>query len=309
MRASAAVAVAVSGGRDSTALLHATARQCAGSGLVVHALHVHHGLMPGADVWWRHVQAQCRRWARRGFPVCFSGRRLQGRPASGDSVEAWARRERYAALAEMAKAVGAPVVLLAHHQRDQAETVLLQALRGSGTAGLAAMPRQVERNGIIWARPWLDVPAQAVEAYVRRHRLSFVLDPSNADSRFARSRLRTQVWSVFQGAFPGAETALQAVARRMQEADACLRELARSDAAAGAVADGALVLTAWLLLTPPRRANVIREWAESWSASGLPESLLRRLMEELPRSRNGARWPAPGGYLARSRGVLRFMAG
>ena len=132
------VAVAVSGGRDSTALLHATARAAVGTGVEVLALHVHHGLQAEADDWLRHVRAQCRRWAGAGLPLRLDWRRLAGQPAPGDSIEAWARRGRYAALAEMAQAGGAGLVLLAHHRRDQSETVLLQALRG----------------GASWSWPW-----------------------------------------------------------------------------------------------------------------------------------------------------------
>ena len=93
------VAVAASGGCDSTALLHCTARQSRGLGVEVLALHVNHGLMPQADAWLAQVRAQCRRWG-----VGFECQRLQGSPGSGQSVEAWARRERYRALAQMAAA-------------------------------------------------------------------------------------------------------------------------------------------------------------------------------------------------------------
>ena len=91
------VAVAASGGRDSTALLHCTQRQASALGIEVVALHVQHGLQPQADVWLAQVRSQCRRWG-----AGFSCRRLSGGPARGDSVEAWARTARYAALAEMA---------------------------------------------------------------------------------------------------------------------------------------------------------------------------------------------------------------
>ena len=121
--------------------------------------------------------------------------RLKGKPAKGESVEAWARRERRAALARMAHDAGVGAILLAHHRRDQAETVLLQALRGAGPAGLAAMPRAVQRDGLWWLRPWLERPREAIEAYVRQHKLRFVDDASNADERFARSRVREKVWS------------------------------------------------------------------------------------------------------------------
>src|SRR3954469_24665352 len=92
------VAVATSGGRDSIALLHATLRAARRLGLRVVALHVHHGLLPEADAWAADLEARCARWADEGWPLAFACTRLATRPASGDSVEAWARRERYAAL-------------------------------------------------------------------------------------------------------------------------------------------------------------------------------------------------------------------
>ncbi|MBE0548863.1 MAG: tRNA lysidine(34) synthetase TilS, partial [Rubrivivax sp.] len=183
------VAVAASGGRDSTALLHCVVRRAAALGIEVVALHVHHGLMPAADTWLRQVRGQSRRWG-----AAFMCHRLDGSPPPGASVEAWARGERYRALAAMAREAGCGLVLLAHHRRDQAETWLLQALRGAGPAGLAAMPLQASRQGLVWARPWLDQARQAIDAYVRRHRLQFVDDASNADPRFARNRLRAAVW-------------------------------------------------------------------------------------------------------------------
>ncbi|HET7794176.1 MAG TPA: tRNA lysidine(34) synthetase TilS, partial [Rhizobacter sp.] len=188
------IAVAYSAGRDSTALLHAVVHAAAQQGAQVAALHVHHGLSPHADDWLAHASAQCERWARQGLPVRLITHRLSGKPTRGESIEAWARQARYRALRQMAIEAGAKLVLLAHHQRDQAETLLLQALRGAGVAGLAGMPRNIEREGITWVRPWLDHPRERIEAYVRHHRLRYIDDDSNADARFARNRLRWQVW-------------------------------------------------------------------------------------------------------------------
>jgi tRNA(Ile)-lysidine synthase len=280
-----AVAVAASGGRDSTALLHATAHAAASLGIEVHALHVHHGLVAEAEGWLRHVQAQCRRWARSGLPLCFHAQRLSESPASGDSIEAWARRQRYRALAEMAREAGCDLVLLAHHRRDQAETLLLQALRGGGPAGLAAMPRSALRDGITWARPWLALPREAIEAYVRRHRLAYVDDGSNADPRFARNRLRSKVWPTLERAFADAEPQLHAAALRAAEAAAALEELARGDVAACCDGD-ALVVPRWLALSGPRRTLLLRtgcrgrpnRWCNGWRPSCRPR-----------RSRNGRR--------------------
>ena len=300
--------VAVSGGRDSMALLHAVSRQARGTGLEVWALHVHHGLMPQADDWWRAVEQQCARWRRRGWPVRFAGEKLCGGPRSGQSIEAWARAGRYAALARMAHERQMHLVLLAQHRQEQAETVLLQALRSGGPAGLSAMPRSIQRQGIHWVRPWLDQPRSALEAYVRKFRLQYVNDPSNHDLRLGRSRLRQQVWEAFASAFPHAEVALAGTARRMQEAAACNAELAAMDMVLCVEEGGALVLAPWAQLSAARRANVLRHWSTQWSAKGLPETLVARLVAEAMSACNASRWPAPGGQIVRRKGRLSFCA-
>ena len=291
------VAVAVSGGRDSMALLHCTARAAAALGIDVVALHVHHGLQADADAWARLVEQTCQRWS-----VHFAMQRLEGQPSKGDSVEAWARRGRYLALAAMARAAGAGTVLLAHHQQDQAETFLLQALRGAGPAGLAAMPAQVEREGIVWARPWLAQPAQVVATYARRHRLRFIADPSNADPRFARSRLRTQLLPALRQAFPGADALLAESAARNAEAQALHDEIAQADLVALGEA-GALRLVPWRALSEARRRNVLRLWLSQVLGRGAPQTLIERLMRELPGTA-AAEWPAAGVTLRRYRGRL-----
>ena len=294
------VAVAASGGCDSTALLHCAARQAAVLGVEVVALHVHHGLMPQADDWLARVRAQSRRWGA-GFDAC----RLQGGPASGESTEAWARRERYRALAQMAAAAGCGLVLLAHHRRDQAETWLLQALRGGGAAGLSAMPRSATRHGLVWARPWLDKPRSDIESYVLRHRLSWVQDSSNADPRFARSLLRTTVWPALQTAFADAEVNLARSAQHAQEAAAVLAEVVAQDLPA-LQHDGALVVSAWAALSEHRRRLALRAWLAATLAAPVPETLVRRLTVELPPLRT-ARWPLGSQVLHLYRGLLRLQ--
>ena len=286
------IAVAVSGGRDSTALCHATACAAAAHApaVQVFALHVHHGLQEQADDWLAHLQRQARRWAARGLPVSFDWRRLHGRPARGDSVEAWARRGRYAALAEMAHEAGIDTVLLAHHQQDQAETFLLQALRGAGSAGLAAMPATVERDGIRWLRPWLSQPARAIEHYVRRHRLAHVEDPSNRLPALARSRLRQAVMPALSEHFAHAVPGLCASAARAHEAQQCLIELARLDLAALCPDEGALLIRPWRGLSAARRGNALRVWLAKTLPHGAPQSLIERLLVELMPARP-ARWP------------------
>ena len=318
--------VAASGGRDSTALLHCVLRQAAPLGVEVVALHVHHGLQPEADAWVEHLQAQVNRWARRIGPVRLRVARLHDRPAPGDSIEAWARRRRYEALAGLAREEDIGLVLLAQHRADQAETVLLQALRGGGPRGLAAMAPQFERHGLRWARPWLGQPRAAVESYLRRHRLTWVDDPSNAGPAFDRSRLRERVMPALVAAFPPAEAALARTAREMAHADAALRDWAARDLVQVSQGD-ALDVAAWRRLSAPRARFVMREWLIRQGAAEAPDTLLDRLVDELgvdgdaptapgaapgpaARSPRGVgRWPLPGGEIRLFRGLLqRFVA-
>lgn len=298
------VAVAYSGGRDSTALLHAVLMSVRDTGTSVAALHVHHGLSVQADAWERHCRDQCARWQVEGFPVSFAACRLRTRPQPGDSIEAWARRERYAALGRLARTHGADVVLLAHHRRDQAETLILQALRSAGVAGLAGMPRAIERDGIHWLRPWLDVPRSTIEAYVESLGLSYIDDDSNTDERHARNRLRLSVWPALVQAFPEAEPALAAAATWAQQAQACLDELASDDLALLHGPAG-LQLVGLGQLSAARQVNALRAWLRRQTGAAPPASLLARLSDELF-GVGAASWPLAGGLLRRHRGQLTW---
>lgn len=299
-----AVAVAVSGGRDSMALLHCTAHAARESGVAVWALHVHHGLLAEADRWAAFVQRTCARWAGKGLELHFAMHRLEGRPARGQSVEAWARAGRYDALAALAQQIGCRVVLLAHHQGDQAETFLLQALRGGGAAGLAAMPACIQRHGVQWARPWLGHGRAEIEAYVRAHRIRYVDDASNQDPRFARNRLRLAVMPALREAFADAEVGLAAASRRAARERALIDEVTRGDLEVIADREGALELARWRALSPARRHEALRAWLAPHARQGVPESLLDRLAEEL-QGTTPASWPLDAATtLRRYRGRL-----
>lgn len=309
------VAVAYSGGRDSTALLHATA--CAArehAGMVVLALHVHHGLSAQADAWLAHAEQVCVRWAEQGLPVRLVSRRVQVALGSGASVEAQARQARYQALAEMAREAGADMVLLAHHRRDQAETFLLQALRGAGLNGLASMPAEVERDGVRWSRPWLAYPREAIEAYVAHHGLSWVDDDSNAHTRFARNRLRLDVWPHLLVAFPQAEASLTASARRLQDvlpAAAAWREaLVASLIVPGREGESArLNASQWSELSGAQRRESLRHWYRMTAGASLVASWVERLAHEVPGlvfQQKAVHWPEIG--LGLYRGEL-FLIG
>lgn len=303
------IAVAYSGGRDSTALLHATAREvvqlnAAGADLRVVGLHIHHGLSGQADDWLLHCQAQCGAWAAAGLPVTLVWRRIDGRPVAAQSVEAWARAARYAALTQMAQEAGAELLLLAHHRRDQAETFVLQALRGAGVAGLAAMPAQQWRAGLCWARPWLNQSREAVEAYVQAHRLIHIEDDSNADSRYARNRLRHTVWPALLSAFPHAETSLTQASLWAQQALALQQELAEQDLPPLLDPLG-LSVAGVRALSPARASNALRVWLHGQTGRPAPASLVQRLQHEWCHAHRGE-WPCAGGLLRLYRGRLIY---
>jgi tRNA(Ile)-lysidine synthase len=310
------VAVAYSGGRDSTALLHATARLAAagewGPDAQVLGLHVHHGLSPLADAWWEHTQAQCANWRLEGLPVAWEGRRIKGQPARAESIEAWARQARYQALAEMAEHVGVDVVLLAHHRQDQAETFLLQALRGAGVAGLASMPVSFERAGIHWLRPWLSRSRAEVQAYVDAHGLSHIDDDSNADPRFARNRLRLKWLPALAIDFQDAEASLAQAANHAADAQACLQAWLSSCleglTQVGTGHAGSLSLLAWQALAPAQQRLVLMAWVKRVSDQTLTHGMVLQLQTEwvAPR-RSGLRWPLPsGGELRLHQGWIHF---
>lgn len=290
--AAPAVAVAFSGGLDSTALLHAVTRAVTGQRVV--ALHVHHGLQAQADAWALQAEAVAAR-----FGASFACTRLTGRPGPGDSLEAWAREGRHRALHDMAVAAGADLLLLAHHRRDQAETFLLQAFRGAGVAGLAGMPRAQWRRGVCWARPWLDQPREAIEAYAAQHGLTWIDDPSNDDGRLARNRLRQTLWP----AFATGEAGLAQAARWAQQADALAAEVAADDLARLGTPQR-LDLGGLAALSPARRSNVLRAWLALHTRA--PASLVERLLHEWQPGATQS-WPAPGGELHAWRDGLHWQ--
>jgi tRNA(Ile)-lysidine synthase len=297
LSAGQAVAVACSGGRDSIALLHVAAGIAAEVGGRVVALHVHHGLSVQADDWALHVQQACESHTVAGRPVSFQCDRIDLRLQSGQSLEAEARRARYAALARMAHAAGVDRVLLAHHLDDQAETFLLQALRGAGAAGLAAMPDRIVREGLLWIRPWLSQPRSVIEAHVRVHGLKFIEDDSNCDPRYARNRLRLAVMPALREAFGQAPARLAVAAQRAQDARQCLEDLAVLDlaqACAGSASSVMLQVPALRVLSPARRRNLLLYWLRGQLATAVPATLVDRLADELPHVEAG-QWPVPGG--------------
>jgi tRNA(Ile)-lysidine synthase len=243
------MAVACSGGADSTALLLAAHQRWPGR---VQALHVHHGLQAAADQFQDHVRALCHRL---DMPLLL--REVDARPIPGQSPEDAARQARYAALVAMAHEAGVAWVLLGHHADDQAETLMLALSRGAGLPGLAAMGEVFERDGVAFGRPLLSVGASELREGLRTGGHTWVEDPSNADPRFTRNRIRAELLPAWSRCFPGFQTQLARSARHAAEGQILLDELADMDLSHTGEPPAIAALQA---LSLPRQANALRRW-------------------------------------------------
>jgi tRNA(Ile)-lysidine synthase len=271
----ARVTLALSGGVDSIAALDLLARLAATHPFTLSCLHVDHGISPNAGRWARFARAAAGRYG-----VRCSVRAVSLAPHRGLGLEGAARAARYAAFARTA----ADFVVLAQHRDDQAETVLLQLVRGSGLPGLAAMPivrSQAARGAPLLLRPLLDASRAEIEAYARERGLEWVEDESNADERRARNRLRRSVMPALRELNPEAAANLARSAAHLAEAEELAQALAQIDAC-GATEDGRLSIAALLRLPRSRAKNVLR-WALAAAGGRPPDSarldeLLRQLL-------------------------------
>jgi len=282
------IAVALSGGRDSIALLDALDALAPELGFALTAVHVHHGLSANADAWAAFCGDQC---ARRGVPLAVH--RVAVERAPGTSPEAAARTARYAALA----LADVDAIALAHHADDQAETLLLQLLRGAGPHGLAAMPAHYsQRDGPPQLRPFLALPRAAIDAYVAARGLAWVDDESNANTGVKRNFVRHDVAPRLAAAFPGYPATLARAAEHQAEAALLLDDLARLDAQ-GAIVDAAgnapaldrAELIALAACAPHRARNLLRWFLRRHGLAAPSTARLAAMLGQLVRAAADAR--------------------
>lgn len=245
------LAIALSGGADSTALLLACARRWPGQ---VSAIHVHHGLQAAADSFEQHCIALCGQ-----LQVPLTVQRVDARHARGQSPEDAARTARYQALqtAAAAHAVVPAAIALAQHADDQAETLLLALSRGAGVAGLAAMPAQWQRGGLTWYRPLLQVPGTEIRRWLQAQQQTWVEDPTNTDERYTRNRIRAQLLPALEAVFPAFRATFARSASHAAQAKELLLELAAQDLAQ---VGNPPEIRALQTLSVARQANVLRHW-------------------------------------------------
>jgi len=269
--------IGFSGGLDSSVLLHLLAHEPALRTRKVSALHVHHGLHPDADQWQQHCHALCAQWQ---VPLrCI---RVDVPRNSGNGLEAAAREARHAAFAAELPADG--ILALAHHQDDQAETVLLRALRGSGVDGLAAMRAwRAYAKGWLW-RPLLALPRACLLEYARAHALRWIEDPSNTESRFDRNYLRCEVIPRLTARWPHALARLAHVATLQAETQALLDADAQSllaSCAADILDPDTLSVSRLQQHSPQRRARLLRSWVANLGLPPLSGQALRCIETDL----------------------------
>lgn len=267
--AAAMIAIALSGGRDSVVLLDALSSVARARGNRLHAVHVHHGLSPHADAWEALCRTLC---AQREVPLTVCPINVPRLPRT--SLEAEARRLRYAVLGRAAAAAGARIIAVAHHRDDQAETLLLQLLRGAGPHGLAGMAEARTGPGdVVYLRPLLGLARTTIDAYAAAAGLAFVDDDSNAEMQHRRNAVRHALLPSLAALFPNPGATLARAAAHQADAAQLADDLAAQDARD--LCDATTLSRAGLASLAPYRARNLLRWF--LKQQGLPAPSTARL--------------------------------
>jgi tRNA(Ile)-lysidine synthase len=284
----AAIAIAYSGGLDSSVLLRVAGNYAAKHGIALYAFHIHHGISPNADAWLAHCRYECT-----GSGIIFDARHIDVAKKNKSGTEEAARNRRYAALGELCRVHQVPLLLTAHHQDDQAETVLLQLLRGTGVAGLSGMdaanvaPDLLGDADLVMARPLLALSREALTCYAASEGIAYIDDESNADTRYARNALRHKVMPSLAACFPGFQQRFARTAQHAQSAQRLLIELAVQDLAQ--CQDGDCIDVNQLrMLSEDRGYNMLRYWFGSRGVRMPSTSWLSEMRAQLLEARPDA---------------------
>lgn len=295
--------VAYSGGGDSTALLHALAQLPQAHEHGLRALHVDHGLHADSARWSEH----CRRFCDAlGVPIEIVRARVAHE--RGEGLEAAARHARHAAFASVIQP--GEWLALAHHRDDQVETVLLKLLRGAGAHGLGGMrERRALGHGTLW-RPLLELPRSALRDYLKEHRLDFIDDPSNANTRFSRNYLRAEILPGLRSHWPQTDESIARSAGLCRDATEFIdREAEAALARLHDLRGGTLDAHGWSALPPALRMPVLENWLHAQGLSAPPFPRCAELQRQIRQARTDRepRIAWPDGELRLWRGALHVM--
>lgn len=251
--------IAYSGGRDSHVLLHALrnlvdqrAAACPRHPVLI-ACHVNHGLSTYSDDWTAHCQKIA---DDLGIPLVT--KTLMTQPSKGESIEAWARQSRYEWFKTLLKT--GDLLCTAHTQNDQAETVLINLIRGSGLQGLSSIAPLKALGGGMIARPFLNIEREAIDAYVAEFDLNYIEDDSNTNLQFKRNYIRHELIPNIMRRYPSVTSTLARTAKHAREAGLLLDEVAALDLEKLLSQNGYILASKLALLSYPRRKNVFRYW-------------------------------------------------
>jgi tRNA(Ile)-lysidine synthase len=275
--------IGFSGGLDSHVLLHlCVSLRNQYPHLHFRALHVDHGLQAVSAAWAEHCRSVCQ-----ALDVPFVSVNLDLQPDKGESIEAVARDARYAVFQQHLQE--GEMLLTAHHQDDQAETLLLHLLRGSGVDGLAAMPEVRPFASARLGRPLLPCSRQQLQTYAEQQQLVCLHDPSNADTRFDRNFLRHQVFPLLKQRWKSVDRTLARAARLQGESRELLGQFLQGKLAeVRGKQEGTLSVRALLSLGIPMQKGVLREWLRERGFVCPDEKRLMQVVDEVLSARSDA---------------------
>lgn len=287
--------IAYSGGVDSHVLLHLAAGIEGLRGRMT-AVHIHHGLQPEADAWERHAEN-----VARNLTINYRSIRVDAGAPKGESPEEVARNARYTALKALL-GVG-DVLLVAHHQEDQLETVLLQLLRGSGLRGLSGMPESMPFGRGYLLRPLLKTSRQAISTYASSKRLSVIHDPSNCQTDFNRNYLRHEVLPLLTRRWPSCAVTVSRAAEHCAQAERMLANVAQEDFdRVFNVDDETLSISRLQGFDQSRQWGVLRHWFSYFGLKMPSQVFLRNVLDQVVGAEN-ARQPE---MIKQGRSIRRY---
>lgn len=269
--------VAYSGGVDSHVLLYALKQlNLQQENFKLRAIHIHHGLSANADQWAKHCEETC---AILAVPCHIIHVNAKAKP--GESPEAAARAARYQAFLQ--KIPAHDWLVTAHHQDDQAETLLLQLLRGAGVAGLAAMPNYSQLQDVWLVRPLLEISRAEIIQYAQAQQLHWIEDETNQHTHFDRNYVRKNILPTLQNRWPSAARTLARSAKHCASAAELIAELASGDIVPCISSAGIqqLSIKALLQLSAARRDNVLRYWLQQRHLDTPSTAQLQQLLQQI----------------------------
>jgi tRNA(Ile)-lysidine synthase len=246
------ISIALSGGCDSMVLLHALNELREELNFTIKAIHIHHGISLNADKWLSFCSKECEK-----NKIIFSSKKINIQPEKHLGVEGAARKLRYEALDDLREGM----IVTGHHQDDQAETLFLQLIRGSGLKGLASMPHYDERRNI-W-KPLLNVNRKMIMEYAKLNHILFIEDESNLDIRFDRNFLRQEIFPLLSERFPHLVKTLTRSVEHIAEGLNLTQAVAKEDAKIFSTEDLSRLSVSIINKLPKNRIiNLIRWWLD-----------------------------------------------